>query len=248
MKKKRIISFVVLGILLIACLMGLVVTGQKIAWGPFGFLHTWQDEIDQIKTKYSTDRKDEIIFYGASNFALWERLEGDLGEYKVQNHAFGGSTDQDLYKYADQVLYPYKPKLVFFQTGSNDYVKLSGTEEERIEKTLEYKKMMFTTFHEELPDAKFIVMSGILLPGRSEYLDMTLKINEELASFIETVDYMYFVDANDLTYDGNILDETLFENDMIHLNRRGQISWSEKYIKPQIELLIQKYNLDHLRN
>lgn len=233
--------------MLIACLIGLIVTGKSIAWGPFGFLHTWQGEIDRIKGEYSTDRQGEIIFYGASNFAMWEQLEVDLEEYKVQNHAFGGSTDQDLYEYADQILYPYEPKVVFFQTGSNDYINLSGTTEEKIEQAMAYKKMMFSTFHENLPNTKFVVMSGLLLPGRSEYLDMTLKINEELATFIEMIDYMYFVDANELTYDGTVLDEALFGKDGIHLNREGQILWSEKYIKPQIELMIDKYNLDDLR-
>ena len=38
----------------------------------------------------------------------------------------GGSTDKLLVKYADKLLYPYNPKIVFFQTGSNDYVSLSG--------------------------------------------------------------------------------------------------------------------------
>ncbi|GAB2843975.1 hypothetical protein GCM10022221_49100 [Actinocorallia aurea] len=48
----------------------------------------------------------------------------------VQNHGFGGSTDRDLVQYADRLLHPFAPAIAAFQTGSNDYVGLTGTDEE----------------------------------------------------------------------------------------------------------------------
>ena len=45
-------------------------------------------------------------------------MENELKGYKVQNHGFGESTDRLLVQYADRLLYPYGPKIVFFQTGS----------------------------------------------------------------------------------------------------------------------------------
>ena len=112
---------------------------------------------------YSDVRKGEIIFYGASNFARWGTLDEDMSEYKVQNHAFGGSTDVELVGYAPELLFPYEPAVVFFQTGSNDYVQQEGTDEEKIAKCMNYKKAMFADFHEKMPDAKFVIMSGLLL-------------------------------------------------------------------------------------
>ena len=235
------------GIAVLLAAAGFVLAGKISNRGPFSFLHTWQKEVDAIREKYSPDRKGEIIFYGASNFALWTQLDDDLSEYKVQNHAFGGSTDHDLMEYADQILYPYEPEIVFFQTGSNDYVNLSGSDDEKIRKCMEYKKNMFQTFHEKLPDARFVIMSGLLLPGREEYLDMTLKINDELKEYAETEDWLYFVDAEALTYDGAELDKSLFRPDLIHLNHEGELRWCNEYIKPQIEELIAEYGLDELR-
>ena len=69
-----------------------------------------------------------------------------MADYRVQNHAFGGSKDTDLVKFADQILYPYDPAVVFFQTGSNDYVMMKGTDEEKAAKCMAYKKQMFHTF------------------------------------------------------------------------------------------------------
>ena len=197
---------------------------------------------------YSDVRKGEIIFYGASNFARWGTLDEDMSEYKVQNHAFGGSTDVELVGYAPELLFPYEPAVVFFQTGSNDYVQQEGTDEEKIAKCMNYKKAMFADFHEKMPDAKFVIMSGLLLPGRTEYLDMTLEINRQLEAYAAETDYVYYVDANDMTYDGTTFREDLFNDDMIHLNHEGQMLWYNNYIKPAIEQVITENHLESLRN
>ncbi len=75
--------------------------------------------------------------------------------------------------------------MVFFQTGSNDYVQIEGTDEVKIEQCMANKRDMFATFHEKLPSAKFVVMSGLLLPGRAEYLALTQEINKQLEAFCE---------------------------------------------------------------
>lgn len=67
------------------------------------------------------------------------------------------------------------------QTGSDDYVlSTAETDNEKIKECMDYKKYMFGLFHEKLPNVKFIVMSGLILPGRSEYTeshsDDTLKV------------------------------------------------------------------------
>lgn len=207
----------------------------------------WEEIIQGIEKQYSTDRKGEIIFYGASNFARWTTMESDMKEYKVQNHAFGGSKDVELVYYADRLLFPYEPKIVFFQTGSNDYVDLSGTDAEKVEKCMEYKKQMFAAFHEQMPDAKFVIMSGLLLPGRAEYLDLTLTVNEQLKQLADETDYLYFVDANEFTYDGTDFVEKLFVEDGIHLKNGGQILWYRNYIKLAIEQVITENGMDSVR-
>lgn len=209
--------------------------------------HSWERDVDKIREKYSTDRKREILFYGASNFALWDRMEEDMKDYRVQNHAFGGSMDPDLVKFAERILYPYEPSIVFFQTGSNDYVLLTGTEEEKVSKCMDYKKKMFCRFHSTLPDAKFVIMSGLLLPGRKQYLHMTQLINQKLQDWALTEEWLYYVDAEALTYDGSTLDTGLFRKDMIHLNHEGQLKWYWEYIEPAVRGLIEKYGLDYLR-
>lgn len=247
MRKWKIVVISV-GVLAAASLAGLVIGGVKTGWGPFASWYDWDGEVNAVARRYpSESQQHEVVFYGASNFRLWTEMENDLSDYKVQNHGFGGSTDKLLVEYAPVLLYPYQPDVVFFQTGSNDYVHLSGSDEEKVTLCMNYKREMFAAFHEQIPNAKFVVMSGLLLPGRSEYTTLTQRVNEELAVLCAQTDYLYFVDASAMTYDGESYASELFQKDGIHLNHEGQLQWRDSYIQPQLEALIQEFGLNHLR-
>lgn len=248
MKKPLKIVIIVAAALVAASLAGLVITGLKIGWGPFSFLHTWDADVEKLRQTYpAEENQNGIIFYGASNFRMWTEMENDLPEYRVQNHGFGGCTDKDLAHYADKLLYPYHPAIVFFQTGSNDYVSLKGTDAEKVAACMDYKKQMFAEIHDQLPDAKLVVMSGLLLPGRSEYRELTEEINKALAALCEETDYLWFVDASAMTWDGQCYAEELFIKDGIHLNHEGQALWMRDYIRPMIEALISEFDLTQVQ-
>lgn len=192
--------------------------------------------IRAITSKYDPQRRSgEIVFYGASNFTRWAAMEKDIPQYKVQNHGFGGSTDQDLIDYAPVLLYPYQPKIVVFQTGSNDYVAAPGTIEEKLRFCMHRKQEMFEQFHRELPETHFVVMSGLLLPGRSEFRELTQELNRQLKEFCEQRDYMTYVNADELTYRNNEFDRSRFVKDMIHLTPEAQKAWAVQYIIPALD-------------
>lgn len=248
MKKPLKIVIIVAAALVVASLAGLMVTGLKIGWGPFSFLHTWDADVEKIQQTYpAEENQNGIIFYGASNFRMWTEMENDLPEYRVQNHGFGGCTDQDLMHYADKLLYPYHPAIVFFQTGSNDYVSLKGTGAEKVAACMDDKKQMFAEIHDRLPDAKLVVMSGLLLPGRSEYRELTEEINQALEALCEETDYLWFVDAAAMTWDGQRYADKLFIKDGIHLNHEGQLLWMRDYIRPMIEALVSEFDLTQVQ-
>ena len=248
MKKPLKIVIIVAAALVVASLAGLMVTGLKIGWGPFSFLHTWDADVEKIQQTYpAEENQNGIIFYGASNFRMWTEMENDLPEYRVQNHGFGGCTDQDLMHYADKLLYPYRPAIVFFQTGSDDYVSMKGTDAEKVAACMDDKKQMFAEIHEQLPDAKLVVMSGLLLPGRSEYRELTEEINQALAALCEETDYLWFVDASAMTWDGQRYADELFIKDGIHLNHEGQLLWMRDYIRPMIETLVSEFDLTQVQ-
>ena len=247
-KKAKIVLGLFLGLAVLTVIVWMYV-GLTVEWGPFKFL-AFNKREKEILTSYDADsRQGEIVFYGASNFRLWKEMDEDMQPFVVQNHGFGGSTDQDLMDRAERLLYPYQPAIVVFQTGSNDCAQLKGTDDEIYNQVIERKLRMFETFHEKLPDASFVVISGILMPGRSQYDEIIRRVNQFLREYAEQTDYLYFVDAEEMTLgeNGEHISE-MFISDGIHLTHESRIRWANEYIKPVLEqVLVDHPELEYLR-
>lgn len=179
-----------------------------------------------------TENQGHVICYGPSNITFWYSLERDMLPYRVQNHGLGGCMDEDLIRYAPRLLYPYHPKAVIVQTGSNDIA--NGVPLETI---LENKKKMYGLFREELPDTHFIVCSGLPLPGRQQFWEATVETNALLKGMCEETENLHFLDASDAmmgdtgdekfrAYDGRYFRPELYRIDKIHLNKRGHDVWT----------------------
>ena len=200
----------VIGLLMLAGIVGYA--------GPFKGIAT-----AKIGLTYHNRPQGEIVFYGASNFTLWFNLEKDMQPLVVQNHGFGGSADSDLIEKADELLYPYKPSITVFQSGSNDFVMGLTVEE-----ICANKEKMYAAFREKLPDATFVVLSMLPLPGRSEYWEQSTEVNAYLQKLCDEYENMIFLDASAvmMTESGGFRSE-IFRSDGIHLNRDGQLIWGE---------------------
>lgn len=210
------VAIIIAAVLAALALVALMIAGAYAYWGPFKALR-----VPRMERQFKDRPLGETVFYGASNFALWKTLEEDMAPYAVQNHGFGGSTDGDMMQYADRLLYPFQPKIVFIQTGSNDLIAGLTYEEMRAN-----KEEMFGLFQENLPDTQFVVMSAIPMPGRSEYWPVSVEINAFLAEYCAAHDNMTFLDATSLlmTPEGDFRPE-LFVDDQIHLNEAGREIW-----------------------
>jgi lysophospholipase L1-like esterase len=189
--------------------------------GPYAFLGVTKKYLE-FKKKYAHHPAGEIVYYGASNFTFWDTCEEDMKPYHVQNHGFGGCTDALMLKYADNLLYPYKPSVVFIQTGSND--NATGLTLEEIKQN---KKTLFKEYRKHLPDTIFIIMSGLPLPGRAKYWQDINDTNSFLKEYCTQEDHLEFIDATDVmtTENGDFRPE-FFNQDGIHLNRDGHNAWT----------------------
>lgn len=188
--------------------------------------------VRSIETRYK-GMTGNIIFYGPSNITFWYSLEKDMLPFKAQNHGMGGCTDEDLIHYAPRLLYPFNPKVVFFQSGSNDLA--SGISLDQI---FERKKNMYAAFLEYLPSAELVIMSGLPLPGRIKFWDDTVKINNYLKELSEMSGRLHYMDATDVmlkdrgederkTSDGRYFIPEYFRMDQIHLNVAGHRVWTK---------------------
>lgn len=201
--------------------------------------------VDSIRGKYEQRMSNEIVFYGASNFRLWDTMEEDMLPYKVQNHGIGGSTDAEQIEYADRLLYPFNPKIVFIQTGSNGMNQGAS-----FETALALKQQMYETYREKLPNATLIVMAALPLPKRQDTWENSKKINEFSKKWCEEHENMYFIDATDKMLsdsgsddmyagDGKYFRPEYFIADGLHLNSVGRPIWTEMMKAKLAELGVQ---------
>ena len=199
--------------------------------------YLWDTPENKEKCVQSIERRYEgrtggILFYGPSNITQWYSLEKDMLPWKAQNHGMGGCIDEDLIHYAPRLLYPFRPRAVFFQTGSNDIA--GGIPLQTI---LENKKRMYSLFRENIPDAHLCVMSGLPLPGRKQYFEATMETNELLRKMCAEDPMMHFMDATPVMLsaegtpemqvgEGSFLTPLYFRMDRIHLNVEGHRVWT----------------------
>lgn len=232
MKKKKFLLILLCAVLILQ-IFGAAYTVVLFGYwiGPFKSV-----AIDKIVSEYDpSTRTGEIIFYGASNFRLWETMDEDMAPYVVQNHGMGGCNDAELLEYAEQVLYPYQPRAVFIQTGSND-----NTQGLSLEEIKSNKEKLYGTFRENLPDTVFIIMSGLPCPNRSEYWDDINTTNQFIAQYCDEHEDFYFIDAIGVmtTENGDFRPE-LFNNDGIHLNDAGHAVWTELMLSKLDEIEVE---------
>ncbi len=249
MKTKTKIGIIGAAAAVCGCFAALLELGRRNERGPFFYLNFKEREKEIVKEYDTGERKNEIVFYGASNFRRWEEMEQDMLPYRVQNHGFGGSTDAELMRSAGRLLYPYKPAVVVLQTASNDCARMMCRESRLFEKVLSRKLRMLETFRKALPDTYFIVISGVLMPGRRQYDGIIKRINRAVKGYASETDRILYLDAEDMTVKENGKHrKELFVEDGVHLTHEARVLWAEKYIKPALDRLISAHpELEYLR-
>ena len=82
----------------------------------------FQADIDRMleRDKTNPPPRDGILFIGSSIFRLWTQLGEQMAPLPVYNRAFGGSVTQDLLDRVDQIVIPYRPRIIVYYCGSND--------------------------------------------------------------------------------------------------------------------------------
>src|ERR1700709_1983633 len=85
--------------------------------------HPFWNEIQAFKKNDSAHfpPPNEILFVGSSSFNFWKDVQDYFPGYPIINRGFGGSSLPDVIRYADDIIYPYKPKQVVIYCGENDF-------------------------------------------------------------------------------------------------------------------------------
>ncbi len=216
--------------LLLLCFTGLL-TAQET--GPT----RWESTINQFEEadKLEPVQPGVILFVGSSSIVKWNTLTEDLAGHTVLNRGFGGSNFMDLIHYADRVIYPYAPSVVFVYEGDND-LAAGDSPKDVLKSAKKLRKMIARNLGKEVP-VVFISPK----PSLSRWSMKTKyeEANARLLAFTEKTDHTYYADVwnPSLQANGEVRDDIFIEDDL-HMNAAGYDIW-ESVIEPIVARLDQ---------
>ncbi|HET7625604.1 MAG TPA: SGNH/GDSL hydrolase family protein, partial [Verrucomicrobiae bacterium] len=175
----------------------------------------WEREIKAFEASDKTNPPPQhaILFLGSSSIRIWPDLQKDFPGHTVFKRGFGGSELSDSIEFADRIVLPYKPKMIFLYAGDNDLA--GGKTPERVFSDF---KTFVKKIHAALPQTRIAYISIKPCPARKNLLPEVQSANQLIRNYTKTDDKLLFVDTYSamLTPNGGLRPE-LLQKDGLHL-------------------------------
>lgn len=174
--------------------------------------------------------KNPVLFVGSSSFRLWHNVQADFPGYTILNRGFGGSTLPDVIKYADDIIFPYKPKQIVIYCGENDIANDATTGRMVFERF----EQLFTLIRKKMPKVPIAFVAMKPSPSREKYHEKLVEANQLIKNYLATQSKAAFIDIYPLMMQNGKSDESLYGNDRLHMNAKGYAIW-QKAIQPYLK-------------
>lgn len=164
-----------------------------------------------------------VLFVGSSSIRFWESLATDFPGLPVLNRGFGGSRMDDVLRYADRVVFRYKPRAIVLYEGDNDLQ--DGVTPARIAgEVAEFLSRVRTT----LPQTRVVCLAVKPSPARWNLADKVRQTNALLQAIVAQDTMATYVDVYTpmLGADGRPRPE-LFRADSLHMTPAGYAIWRD---------------------
>ncbi len=192
----------------------------------------WND-IQAFKHKDSASfpPANEILFVGSSSFTMWTDVQSYFPSYPIINRGFGGSSLTDVIRYAEDIIYPYKPKQVVIYCGEND---LASSDSITAPTVIYRFQILFSMIRSKFKNVPVIYISLKPSPSRQKLMPKMMAVNEAIQTCLKKKKNAVFVDVYHkmLGADGKPIDD-FFLDDKLHMNSKGYAVW-QKEITPYL--------------
>jgi GDSL-like lipase/acylhydrolase family protein len=179
----------------------------------------FQADIERMleKDKTNPPPRDGILFIGSSIFRFWTQLSEQMAPLPVFNRAFGGSVTQDILDRTDQLVLPYKPRIIVYYCGSND-VSAGESAEAIIGRTKQFLKII----GEKAPNTFVYYTSIQKAPEKRARWDVVEAVDKDMERYSHQAKNLGYIDLNSVLFNaqGN-LREDLFLPDKLHFRPEG---------------------------
>lgn len=186
----------------------------------------WEKEIAAYEASDRTNPppKHCLLFTGSSTIRRWTTLAQDYPNQPVINRGVGGSEVVDITHFADRIVFPYEPKMIFFRCGGNDIFAGKSPEE-----TFADFKEFVGLVHSKLPGTEIVFISQNPTNARLSQNDKEQAYNKMVKEFVKQTPHMQYCEMTDLVLDkdGKVRSE-LFVADKLHFNEAGNKLMAER--------------------
>ena len=175
--------------------------------------------------------KNAILFIGSSSFTKWTDVQDYFPGFTIINRGFGGSSLPHLILYADDIIFPYKPRQIVIYCGDND---LAASDTVTAETVYNRFKQLFHLMRSKLPGVSVAYVSIKPSPSRQRLMQKMSDANSLIKKFLKKNKNTAFIDVfhKMLNEDGTPIGE-IFTKDSLHMNAKGYKIW-QKVIEPYL--------------
>src|ERR1051325_5230827 len=179
----------------------------------------WEPEIAAFEKQDKTNSppKDALLFTGSSTIRFWKTLAQDFPNHQVINRGFGGCEIVDVTHFADRIVFPYRPKMIFLRCGGNDLYGDKSAEQV----FADYQEFV-RVIQAKLPETEIVIIGLSPSIARWNQHEKEKELNELVKKYSESRSHLRYIEDYDIVLgpDGKPRPE-LFVSDKLHFSADG---------------------------
>ncbi len=158
-----------------------------------------------------------MLFTGSSTIRLWTTLAADFPHHQIINRGFGGSEIADSTHFAERIVFPCEPRMIFLRAGGNDIAAGRSSEE-----VAEDFKKFCGTIHARLPKTTIVYIGWSPSIARWQQADKEKHLNAMIKEYITGKPWLKFIDTYDMVLGEDEKPRPeLFVQDKLHFSPAG---------------------------
>ncbi|HVW95203.1 MAG TPA: GDSL-type esterase/lipase family protein [Mucilaginibacter sp.] len=201
--------------------LGIAISSQLHAQTGFPFDNEIRDFKHQDSVKFPP--KHGILFIGSSSIRKWTDLEERFPNEPIVRRGVGGcELWQVVDYYTPYIMFPYEPRKIFVYAGEND-IAAGKTGKFVFE---EFKKLL-AMINQKLPNTTVYFMSVKPSPSRAKFIGEVNIANDLIRKYLKNKRRAIYIDVSTVLFKPGTTeaDTSLFQSDMLHLNKTGYDKW-----------------------
>lgn len=191
------------------------------------------NDVQELRDRATSEEKEcDVLFFGSSSIRLWHTLSDDMAPLRVVNRGYGGAMLRDIHYNYHTVLADYQPRAFVFYCDND----LGGFGHDLHPTELfDLYRLLVERLQSDYPGKEIFILSIKFNENRAAKREEHRLFNALMADYAAYTEGVTFVDVNTpiLNVDGSVNND-YFEDDLLHVNRKGYEVWSS-VLKPQLE-------------